>query len=163
MGSKNTTERVVAPQERNPNWSTRESVYGAIEQAEGSKTEAAKILGVSRISLRHRIRELELEASSTGVAAVTHEETITGPLRSPLYDLSILKPETWQEKRPCWYCGMVFVPKRPHDWKQHYCCNEHKTAFHQNGYLPFDRLMVCLREEIRKQIKELLSESRAAA
>ncbi len=76
------------------------------------------------------------------------------PLRCHMYDLSILKQDTWDQKRPCWYCGLLFVPKIKSAWKSHFCCDPHRQAYNKYGSLPFDKIMLALREEIRKQIKE---------
>ncbi len=73
--------------------------------------------------------------------------------RLPMYDISSLTPETWEHPRPCWYCGCPFTPKRKNDWVQHFCSKDHKDTFYKYGVLPFDRIMLALRQEITKQIE----------
>lgn len=156
MGSENTAERVTGDSARNSNWGTAESVSGALEAAKGNKTEAAKLLGVSRIALRNKITELAAKTTISNGSG--HIDVVSEVFRRPLYDLAILRPDNWTEKRLCFYCSLPFLPKRPNDWFQHFCCKEHKIAFHQYGYLPFDKMMVAVREEITRIVKSLLKE-----
>ena len=75
------------------------------------------------------------------------------PLQAHRYDLSSLKPEKWSKSRPCWYCGLPFEPKVKSAWKSHFCCDAHRQAFNKYGSMPFEKVMLALREEISKQIK----------
>ena len=75
------------------------------------------------------------------------------PLRTHMYDLSCLKQEEWSKSRPCWYCGLPFEPKVKSAWKSHFCCDAHRQAFNKYGSMPFEKVMLALREEISKQIK----------
>ncbi len=74
------------------------------------------------------------------------------PLLNHRYDLSCLKPETWSEQRNCWYCGLPFRPAVKSAWQSHFCCTPHRQAFNKYGSMPFEKIMLALREEIRKQI-----------
>jgi hypothetical protein len=84
------------------------------------------------------------------------------PLRHHMYDLSILKPDTWEQNRPCWFCGLMFHPAAKSAWQSHFCCTPHRQAFNKYGSLPFEKLMLALREEITKQIRALLREDLVA-
>ncbi len=75
------------------------------------------------------------------------------PLRHHMYDLSILKPDTWDQQRPCWYCGLPFQPKVKSAWQSHFCCTPHRQAFNKYGSLPFEKIMLALRAEITKQVE----------
>ena len=75
------------------------------------------------------------------------------PLRHHMYDLSILKPETWDQNRPCWHCGLPFHPTVKSAWQSHFCCTAHRQAFNKYGSMPFEKIMLALREEITRQIK----------
>jgi len=143
---------------RNPNWKTQESIDAALDQTKGKVKTAARFLGVSEAALRHRITELKLGAGVNNGNG--HADAIAvGTFRSPLYDITILKPENWQEKRPCWYCGMMFAPLRKNNWDQHFCEDEHRQIFNKWGYLPFEKLMIAVQTEIRRQIQGLILES----
>lgn len=152
MGTQNNTDALAGSGKRNPGWNTQESVSAALEQTKGKVKTAARLLGVSEASLRHRITELKLSANGHVAAVVDH-------FRSPLYGLDILRPEKWEEKRPCWYCGAVFSPQRPNNWDQHFCKDEHKTLFNKYGYLPFDKLLAAVKMEIQLEVKAIILES----
>jgi hypothetical protein len=95
---------------------------------------------VARKTLRNRKNQ-----NTSAVAAQT--------LQSHRYDLSSLKPETWNEQRNCWYCGLPFRPKVKSAWEMHFCCTPHRQAFNKYGSMPFEKIMLALREEISRQIK----------
>ncbi len=75
------------------------------------------------------------------------------PLQSHRYDLSSLKPETWDEARNCWYCGLPFRPTVKSAWQSHFCCTAHRQAFNKYGSMPFEKIMLALRAEITKQVE----------
>lgn len=75
------------------------------------------------------------------------------PLQSHRYDLSSLKPETWNEQRNCWYCGLPFRPTVKSAWQSHFCCTAHRQAHNKYGSMPFDKIMLALRAEITKQVE----------
>jgi len=75
------------------------------------------------------------------------------PLQSHRYDLSSLKPETWNEARNCWYCGLPFRPTVKSAWESHFCCTAHRQAHNKYGSMPFEKIMLALRQEITRQIK----------
>ena len=75
------------------------------------------------------------------------------PLQTHRYDLSCLKPETWNEQRNCWYCGLPFRPTVKSAWQSHFCCTAHRQAFNKYGSMPFEKVMLALRSEITKQVE----------
>lgn len=79
----------------------------------GSRAKAAKILGLARNTLSHRLAEI-------GEKSLVPRE----------FNLAELKPEDWDKARPCWHCGKEFTPKRRQDWKSHFCTAEHRKLYH---------------------------------
>lgn len=75
------------------------------------------------------------------------------PLKVQLYDLSTLNSEEWEKSRLCWYCELPFSPRIKSAWKSHFCCTEHRMAYNKYGKLPFEKIMLALRQEITKQIE----------
>lgn len=71
-----------------------------------------------------------------------------------MYDLSALTPETWDQPRLCWYCEMLFTPERRQDFQQHFCSTPHRQAFNKYGKLPYERMMLSVRQEITRQVEE---------
>jgi hypothetical protein len=128
-GTEGTTGRVV--RNYSPVKATRSSeIREALTKAEGSRRSAAKILGLARNTLANRLAEIGQrylmklpidvgdQVMDTVLAHYSYE-----------YDLSTLTPETWNQGRGCFYCGVKFIPKRPHDWIQHFCCTEHRKLY----------------------------------
>lgn len=74
-------------------------------------------------------------------------------LQSHRYNLSSLKPETWNEARNCWYCGLPFRPTVKSAWQSHFCSTPHRQAFNKYGSMPFEKIMLALRAEITKQVE----------
>lgn len=83
--------------------------------------------------------------------------TVIAPFKAPLYDLSALSKETWNTPRPCWYCSVAFVPSGPRHWRQHFCSDQHRAAFSKYGYLPYDKLILALRDEVTRQVEQKFS------
>jgi hypothetical protein len=156
---------VDATKTRKSDWGSKESVDAVLEQTKGKVKTAARILLVSEASLRHRIKELKLiaQAGTNGTSPNSegHADAITGFYRSPLYDLSTLTPDRWEQQRPCWYCGVLFAPQKRNCWEQHFCSEEHRLSFNKYGYLPFEKILLALQREIKKEVDALAFESLA--
>jgi len=87
-----------------------------------------------------------------------HTNPLTGKIfKQPRFALTDLKPDNWSDPRPCWYCGVQVIPNHRRHWQKHFCCEDHRKAFNKYGYMPFEKLMLALREEIRKEVARQLN------
>ena len=76
------------------------------------------------------------------------------PLQSHRYDLSSLKPETWNEARNCWYCGLPFRPTVKSAWESHFCCTAHRQAHNKYGSMPFEKIMLAIGQNTLVEISK---------
>ena len=99
----------------------------------------------------------------TQVASNQHTNPVfQKPIKNQIWDSSFLKPENWDEQRPCWYCGVQFKPKNRSGWTAHFCQEDHRKAFNKYGFMPYEKLLLALTNRIDHKIEELKREMKEA-